>query len=185
MRGHQRRHHDGGRQQRSIPACAGSPGVPRFRLPYSGVYPRVCGVTSLTALALAQARGLSPRVRGHPYQTDDWKRVSRSIPPPHIHPFPPRRSSDRIPACAGSPFRIESRSCVDRVYPRVCGVTAKNVPPKARIDGLSPRVRGHRCAEPHHVGGHRSIPACAGSPEVRAGHLGVMRVYPRVCGVTL
>ena len=51
---------------RSIPACAGEPTLrfkPRRR---AGVYPRVCGGTSIIRNVICSIRGLSPRVRGNP-----------------------------------------------------------------------------------------------------------------------
>ena len=69
-----------------------------------------------------------------------------------------------IPACAGEPLIGSSNLEVDRVYPRVCGGTARRVGTIAVCDGLSPRVRGNlltpRTWEPR----LRSIPACAGEP---------------------
>ena len=56
---------------RSIPACAGQSGVPRFRLPYSGAYPRVCGAISWRLFTTSWRLGLSPRVRGNPHRPEE------------------------------------------------------------------------------------------------------------------
>ena len=46
----------------SIPACAGEPRIGRG---HGGVYPRVCGGTSVAAASTPSSSGLSPRVRGN------------------------------------------------------------------------------------------------------------------------
>ena len=50
---------------RSIPACAGEPHLWSIQTRRLRVYPRVCGGTFATVLALRVAVGLSPRVRGN------------------------------------------------------------------------------------------------------------------------
>ena len=50
---------------RSIPACAGEPLRRPAPIPAPRVYPRVCGGTELKELLRAEAKGLSPRVRGN------------------------------------------------------------------------------------------------------------------------
>ena len=93
--------------RRSIPACAGEPGVHYSSGTGAPVYPRVCGGTAFKVSCLLFQRGLSPRVRGNP--------ISRNI-----CAFIPWS----IPACAGEP---NSKTCclpIGRVYPRVCGGTA-------------------------------------------------------------
>ena len=52
-------------KSRSIPACAGEPGLPPGRLLTPGVYPRVCGGTIPLGLPRRTNKGLSPRVRGN------------------------------------------------------------------------------------------------------------------------
>ena len=111
---------------RSIPARAGEPiciiaGRPRDR-----VYPRACGGTEGTFVALFTLAGLSPRVRGNPGAT--------------ALPCAPRGS---IPARAGEPASRSASNCCRRVYPRACGGTL-HVMTKTRLrEGLSPRVRGN------------------------------------------
>ena len=72
---------------RSIPACAGEPGIALSPPPIAGVYPRVCGGTN-TILRLPLVNwGLSPRVRGN------------------LQPLLVGMARTRsIPACAGEPI---------------------------------------------------------------------------------
>ena len=53
---------------RSIPASAGEPRTATMRLPRRRVYPRVCGGTCQAAMMGWRSRGLSPRLRGNPYE---------------------------------------------------------------------------------------------------------------------
>ena len=93
------------------------------------VYPRVCGGTMEAIGQMAAYIGLSPRVRGNPSG-----RVA--------HPV----SKRSIPACAGEPCARRIVGWQDKVYPRVCGGT-EVTNGRIRLDkGLSPRVRGNRCA---------------------------------------
>ena len=162
-------HHSGLAQfDRSIPACAGEPTMPRGMRYYNEVYPRVCGGTFARSIDCWRNSGLSPRVRGNP------RRIC-----------PKSNCPGSIPACAGEPPRPEARRPEYRVYPRVCGGTPPHQSWLPDTDGLSPRVRGNRHGGDD--GEHRagSIPACAGEP-----HYGVVErlysgVYPRVCGGTL
>ena len=86
VRGHHDKNDKNDTDDRSIPACAGSPDGRHLRRCEDTVYPRVCGVTCLPNDTPPLKWGLSPRVRGHP------------MPWGHKHHQP--RS---IPACAGSP----------------------------------------------------------------------------------
>ena len=52
------------------------------------------------------------------------------------------------------------------------------------IPGLSPRVRGNRIELASKRGNVRSIPACAGEPELVTLSEWFLKVYPRVCGGT-
>ena len=67
----------------------------------------------------------------------------------------------------------------------MCGGTYPRHLPASRERGLSPRVRGNH--EPLLLGirGTRSIPACAGEPQLRWTAQGRYQVYPRVCGGTI
>ena len=151
----------------SIPACAGEP-IRRLRLPCPpSVYPRVCGGTMIASRGSAAHSGLSPRVRGN-------RATFRPI----------LQIVGSIPACAGEPIIVWSTAGVIGVYPRVCGGTLHAAPPDLRPRGLSPRVRGN---PPHYLLSGpewRSIPACAGEPNVMSEGVIEPSVYPRVCGGT-
>ena len=112
--------------QRSIPACAGEPSVSLDNDSLQTVYPRVCGGTFMPGSFGQQDVGLSPRVRGNP-----------SV----IFPSPMQVGS--IPACAGEPPTSCGLATTTRVYPRVCGGTARWKTMNALQPGLSPRVRGN------------------------------------------
>ena len=152
---------------RSIPACAGEPGMRLNSEARGRVYPRVCGGTGDHPRIRVGVGGLSPRVRGN-LQRVGW-----------------RRGADRsIPACAGEPSRRLTISVPDKVYPRVCGGTALAANRRRLTSGLSPRVRGNLTSGNDTRPGIGSIPACAGEP--RSGYHGCppRGVYPRVCGGT-
>ena len=151
----------------SIPACAGEPLTVRPRRRRLSVYPRVCGGTCQKTSFSHDDKGLSPRVRGN-----HRGRVA----------VPVRNGS--IPACAGEPFQSCCLSRQSRVYPRVCGGTAKFRDTTADFDGLSPRVRGNLLFPTPSYGEQRSIPACAGEPMASIFTCAPTRVYPRVCGGT-
>ena len=112
--------------------------------------------------------GLSPRVRGNPL------RVCRP---------PPRPRS--IPACAGEPTWAARMTMLTMVYPRVCGGTKNWELETNDHVGLSPRVRGNRLCHILRWRRLRSIPACAGEPQIFNWKERKKRVYPRVCGGTL
>ena len=192
----------------SIPACAGEPrGRARTGCP-SRVYPRVCGGTGYRASNPANGEGLSPRVRGNP---PTWRRGTRRarvyprvcggtspgragraalrglsprVRGNHADSYHRIRLEGSIPACAGEPGSVTSTAAGPRVYPRVCGGTARGWPRCGARPGLSPRVRGN-----HPNGGRPapcrgSIPACAGEPRAALGGRQRRGVYPRVCGGT-
>ena len=152
---------------RSIPACAGEPKIGYKSDREKSVYPRVCGGTIFSPSKSPPRAGLSPRVRGNRHKP---------------RPAAPRRGS--IPACAGEPGANNVPLPRDPVYPRVCGGTRRNGCDSVRRNGLSPRVRGNPQVPQGHIGGSRSIPACAGEPTSSTGRPRAARVYPRVCGGT-
>ena len=152
---------------RSIPACAGEPGIKRRNPCVIMVYPRVCGGTGGAIKMRETVRGLSPRVRGNPGVPNRQSEHLRSIP-----------------ACAGEPVHGDDQPRIDEVYPRVCGGTAGLLRCAGRCLGLSPRVRGNPAIAVLAGGRSRSIPACAGEPLHRPANGTWPRVYPRVCGGT-
>ena len=89
-----------------------------------------------------------------------------------------------IPACTGEPGRRHRCFPSARVYPRVYGGTFSQLADKHEDDGLSPRVRGNRCAAPAGRAAVGSIPACTGEPEIQHGPYPRHKVYPRVYGGT-
>ena len=152
---------------RSIPACAGEPGLVQLFQLFQLVYPRVCGGTPLKSHPPGCPRGLSPRVRGNRASYDDiWKALGS------------------IPACAGEPHIVAAAEAVFSVYPRVCGGTHRHRRARLRPAGLSPRVRGNHMADFKPITVQRSIPACAGEPLCPRRRILRHPVYPRVCGGT-
>ena len=129
------------------------------------VYPRVCGGISFLSCASNRARGLSPRVRGHPATAR-----------------PMAFSQGSIPACAGASGVRLRKEKPHGVYPRVCGGIFRAVYTASNHTGLSPRVRGHHLLEAAGILKKRSIPACAGASDAGLDLQGVLEVYPRVCG---
>ena len=130
-----------------------------------GVYPRVCGEADVADAAVECDFGLSPRVRGSP-----------------SHPSIQRLYPGSIPACAGKPWGCTESRSTQRVYPRVCGEARPPQHRHALRRGLSPRVRGSRASRRMSACQSRSIPACAGKPDVPVALVSQGRVYPRVCG---
>ena len=112
--------------------------------------------------------GLSPRVRGD-------RAAARTR----------RRPQGSIPACAGGPIAWVALGILVLVYPRVCGGTGGEPGCRRGCGGLSPRVRGDP-RPPRQAGAcHRSIPACAGGPQIQPTIQPLLEVYPRVCGGTI
>ena len=109
----------------------------------------MCGGTAEGGLILAGAQGLSPRVRGN-----------------HRHHERPLHHRGSIPACAGEPHDALILLNYSTVYPRVCGGTPPGKESPVWQKGLSPRVRGNPTATTVHLDTARSIPACAGEPEL-------------------
>ena len=153
--------------RRSIPACAGEP--PRLGIGNlgNGVYPRVCGGTRGVDGVPRNPTGLSPRVRGNRVRMAQTTPAQRSIP-----------------ACAGEPIGLNRPLPVNRVYPRVCGGTRLPDAVRLALGGLSPRVRGNRLPRLPRPTAYRSIPACAGEPNLSSVKIWRHTVYPRVCGGT-
>ena len=153
---------------RSIPACAGEPRPVHAAAFHSAVYPRVCGGTGFGNHKAFLLYGLSPRVRGN-------QRAARYT----------TIEQGSIPACAGEPRRRFDTRNRRRVYPRVCGGTSDCYISQDIDQGLSPRVRGNLIVYQSVRPGERSIPACAGEPQVCQVVHHHCAVYPRVCGGTV
>ena len=87
MRGHLVCAGDVDHEPGSIPAHAGAPLIGRRNRRVKGVYPRACGGTPDRTLTTWPARGLSPRMRGHPIPPEDPSPVVGSIPAHAGAPF--------------------------------------------------------------------------------------------------
>ena len=127
----------------------------------------MCGATHRHLFSKPSVEGLSPRVRGN--------LRSRQSP---LH------YSGPIPACAGQPLGNSVIHRVRRAYPRVCGATEKDLQAAAKLQGLSPRVRGNLTAGTAQEPISGPIPACAGQPYCQAFRTAATWAYPRVCGAT-
>ena len=152
---------------RSIPASAGEPSPPAGSGAAPWVYPRVCGGTTMHQAQSLARTGLSPRLRGNLQTLVDTRVPKRSIPASAGEPPPPAQ---------------RRRGC--RVYPRVCGGTARTPLRQSAPTGLSPRLRGNleNSMLPGMMCG--SIPASAGEPQGCGRRVLPLQVYPRVCGGT-
>ncbi len=168
VRGNRRPAETAWQYPRSIPACAGEPRAPCPSSRGAPVYPRVCGGTLAWPDEPHLDKGLSPRVRGNPED-------------PSIELLP----HGSIPACAGEPPGRHRPGREDPVYPRVCGGTYGGADAVEKTDGLSPRVRGNQWRWISTGTPTRSIPACAGEPQLLCRHTLTPAVYPRVCGGTV
>ncbi len=89
-----------------------------------------------------------------------------------------------IPARAGSPYHASRASNPLEVHPRAGGVTAATERATLRLEGPSPRGRGHPAIPKRRASLTRSIPARAGSPIVAAVADKALGVHPRAGGVT-
>ena len=127
----------------------------------------MCGGTDDADSYWRAGYGLSPRVRGNL----GYAQAALSV-------------VGSIPACAGEPQDAARKARGKWVYPRVCGGTARRTARRATGGGLSPRVRGNRGLLLSPRTRARSIPACAGEPEIRERGVKLVQVYPRVCGGT-
>ena len=128
----------------------------------------MCGATCSMRINPAGAEGLSPRVRGNPFQMPSFA-----------------GSSGPIPACAGQPHAACHPTAPHWAYPRVCGATGGLVCMGAGGLGLSPRVRGNLNSPLRSVFCGGPIPACAGQPAMPLASRSITRAYPRVCGATV
>ena len=90
----------------SIPASAGEPTFWATSRLKPGVYPRVCGGTTVVEGVGVEPKGLSPRLRGNRNEFQTLVLISGSIP-----------------ASAGEPISPTTETPEIKVYPRVCGGT--------------------------------------------------------------
>ena len=151
----------------SIPACAGEPPGAGGGISENRVYPRMCGGTGFGRTFHAPIEGLSPHVRGN---RDGLRAHSRR--------------TGSIPACAGEPKTPGQLARRYKVYPRMCGGTARIDISGQDAEGLSPHVRGNHAGCEGLLMPPGSIPACAGEPATGADIGAPFRVYPRMCGGT-
>ncbi len=133
--------------KRSIPACAGKPGIRRPGRHDPKVDPRVRGEAQHPGPCPLCYRGRSPRARG------SHCNLQRSAG---------QRGS--IPACAGKPGLVVTGGYVCEVDPRVRGEALSPSQKSEVSPGRSPRARGSPNYTPHKEICDRSIPACAGKP---------------------
>ena len=152
---------------RSIPACAGEPHPYGRKQELPPVYPRVRGGTMKEEIPEGSSKGLSPRARGNRCSSGSRRSRSRSIP-----------------ACAGEPSIVASLMPSQGVYPRVRGGTLRHIGSNLLGSGLSPRARGNPIELAIAANPQRSIPACAGEPQLSTGFSTGSPVYPRVRGGT-
>ena len=165
VRGKRSRRRERGRDERSIPACAGEADEDAVNVESSGVHPRMCGGSVSERSAAGWVSGPSPHVRGKPSPTPAGTTGSRSIP-----------------ACAGEAGGSVTEVARYRVHPRMCGGSKSASCSSRGACGPSPHVRGKRVTTSGDGEGERSIPACAGEAIGRS--VGWIRneVHPRMCG---
>ena len=154
-----------GYRGRSIPAHAGDPYAGERQRVRLRVYPRTRGGSIVGALAIFQAKGLSPHTRGI-----------------RLHSRCLGGARGSIPAHAGDPCAAHARRGLNRVYPRTRGGSADAFVSAFRANGLSPHTRGILRRARRVSGYIGSIPAHAGDP--RAARLcdSARGVYPRTRG---
>ena len=167
VRGNRERDQDPRRRAGTIPACAGEPEAWCRSAGRRRDYPRVCGGTYRSESMVCFAAGLSPRVRGNPFNLTLYVYRYRTIP-----------------ACAGEPAHADQALHVRKDYPRVCGGTCCSTAARAAAAGLSPRVRGNHTEALTADFRPGTIPACAGEPGAGSLGVGLAGDYPRVCGGT-
>ena len=129
-----------------IPACAGNTRESVKRRASRRDHPRVCGEHPSDGLAVLEAQGSSPRVRG------TLAFLSLGEYPTGI-----------IPACAGNTDLARGLRAVDWDHPRVCGEHTLALSCLRRQPGSSPRVRGTRFSNVFPLFCMGIIPACAGN----------------------
>ncbi len=219
-----------GRQHRhargTIPACAGSRTDHRARSRRPADHPRVRGEQCIPADLYLAGEGPSPRARGavrdrtghlclagtipacagssedqgrgdpgkadHPRVRGEQSGPQRSgCPPSGPSPRargavrrarPQRHGQGTIPACAGSRRCTPPRRRVMGDHPRVRGEQHRSDDWPIFHIGPSPRARGAVLCRQLLAAERRTIPACAGSRPERGGWWGIPRDHPRVRG---
>ncbi len=133
--------------QRSIPACAGQPGLAYLGQSGTRVDPRVRGAATIDQSTASPDQGRSPRARGSQgvRHRAAWAWGS-------------------IPACAGQPSFPCYWSWPRQVDPRVRGAAHWSAALRLACGGRSPRARGSLFSRLLHMPTAGSIPACAGQP---------------------
>ena len=128
-------------------------------------HPRVCGEHAADGLAVLEAQGSSPRMRGTRCSV-----ITRN------------GSTGIIPAYAGNTLRWTRYHCRRRDHPRVCGEHFFRSFVDEWGGGSSPRMRGTHGRRRIHVRRNGIIPAYAGNtPRLSNGGM-EQRDHPRVCG---
>ena len=130
-----------------IPARAGQPRSTASLAPPSRAYPRSRGATGLRRCSCCLLRGLSPLARGNLHAL-----LGRDVV---VGP---------IPARAGQPYQVASRSSWAGAYPRSRGATKMPQSEASATTGLSPLARGNRPRLAGQLDRFRPIPARAGQP---------------------
>ena len=157
-----------GHQTRSIPACAGEPPSPCFRVPLRRVDPRLRGGAKSSRAREQERDGRSPLARGSQMRSGGTRYVVRSIP-----------------ACAGEPSSTRAPSVAARVDPRLRGGAIPYFGRRVNVQGRSPLARGSRGYSRRSFPSLRSIPACAGEPSTLPVDREPCRVDPRLRGGAL
>ena len=128
-------------------------------------HPRVCGEHAADGLAVLEAQGSSPRVRGTRACHRDAG-IRNGI----------------IPACAGNTKLVPDFRRSERDHPRVCGEHVLAASRSAWTPGSSPRVRGTLGGRVVAAVRRGIIPACAGNTESTTKNILPPEDHPRVCG---
>ena len=129
-----------------IPAYAGSTLAASLANRRRWDHPRVCGEHWADLAGMSADAGSSPRMRG-------------ALGRPRGH----ERGRGIIPAYAGSTWQANTRACMSRDHPRVCGEHDLPRLTCGEIEGSSPRMRGAQWPTTRKVGALGIIPAYAGS----------------------
>ena len=165
MRGARQPSGHSAKNNRIIPAYAGSTRSAGPAGAAIGDHPRVCGEHLSAAMAEVNEAGSSPRMRGAP----DTKPISQ-----HIIRI--------IPAYAGSTLHGLSDRWAQEDHPRVCGEHQLLDVSCHPHNGSSPRMRGAPRARPLPAWRQWIIPAYAGSTSDLRTLTAIFGDHPRVCG---